>query len=145
MKNVIEILKQIQADAHAMFIKTHNYHWNIEGMDFFPVHNQTEEIYTNMSTLYDDVAERVLQLGEKPLLTIKELVAVAKIEDETKNSFRSKEVIASILKDYKYFLDIFKKLSEAASDVGDKTTEAFADEKVASLEKDIWMIGNMTK
>lgn len=145
MSKVIEQLKQIQADAHAMYVKVHNYHWNIEGMDFFPVHNQTEQIYTSMSTLYDDVAERVLQMGEKPYLTISQLVKVAKIEEETKDSFRSKEVIEKILKDYNYFLDSFKILSKAASESGDKTTEAFADEKVASLEKELWMIGNMIK
>ncbi len=73
MSKIIEQLKQTQADAHALYVKMHNYHWNIKGMDFFPVHDHTEEIYNNMSVLYDDTAERVLQLGGKPYLTIKEL------------------------------------------------------------------------
>jgi len=145
MTKIIENLKQIQADAHAMYVKIHNYHWNVEGMDFFPVHNQTEEIYTSMSTLYDDVAERVLQLGGKPYLTISDLANATKIEEETKDSFRSKEVIESIINDYNYFLVSFRALSEVSSQAGDKTTEAFADEKVASLEKQLWMIGNMVK
>ena len=38
MSKVIKQLKQIQADAHALYIKVHNYHWNVKGMDFHPVH-----------------------------------------------------------------------------------------------------------
>jgi len=145
MKIVIEDLKQLQADAHALYIKLHNYHWNVEGMDFFPVHNYTEEVYKNMSTLYDDAAERILQLGEKPYLTISELANATKIEEEINSSFRSKDVVNSIVKDYNYLLASFKGLSEAAAEAGDKTTEAFADENVAKLEKDLWMLGNMSK
>lgn len=145
MSQIIGNLKQLQADSHALYVKLHNYHWNIEGADFFPVHNYTEEIYNNMSVLYDDVAERVLQLGSKPYLTMSELVSATKIEDETRDSFRSKDVVNSIIKDYNYLLGLFKNLSEAAGEAGDKTTEGFADEHVAKLEKDLWMIGNMSK
>lgn len=145
MANIVENLKQLQADAHAMYVKVHNYHWNIEGMDFYPVHNQTEEIYTNFSSLYDEVAERVLQLGEEPYLTLSDLVNSTKIEEESNSRFRSKEVVEKIVNDYNYFLRSFRALSEIAGESGDKTTEAFADEKVAKLEKDLWMIGNMLK
>lgn len=143
MSKVIEQLKQTQADAHALYIKMHNYHWNIKGMDFFPVHDHTEKIYNKMSELYDDTAERVLQLGAKPYLTAKELASATKIEDEQKDSFNSKEVVAAIVKEYEYLLEEFKKLSQAASEEDDKTTEAFADDHVAELEKDLWMLKSM--
>lgn len=145
MKQVIENLKQLQADAHALYVKLHNYHWNVEGMDFFSVHNYTEEIYTNMSVLYDDAAERVLQLGAKPYLKMSELVSATKIKEEENNSFRSKEVVNSIIQDYNYLLASFKNIAESADKAEDKTTEAFADENVAKLEKDLWMLGNMVK
>lgn len=145
MSKTIEILKQLQADAQALYVKLHNYHWNIKGMDFFPIHNSTEEIYNNMSTLYDDTAERILQLGGKPYLTLSEIVSATKIKEETKDTFKSKEIIEAIISEYTYLLESFKSLSEAAGTEGDKTTEAFADENVASLEKELWMLGNMTK
>ena len=136
-------LKQIQADSHALYVKMHNYHWNIKGMDFFPVHDHTEVIYNNMSAIYDDTAERVLQLGGKPYLTMKELINATKVEDEEKDSFRSKEVVESIIKESNYLLKEFKNLSNLASQADDKTTEAFADDHVAKLEKDLWMMTNM--
>ncbi|AXX91521.1 DNA starvation/stationary phase protection protein [Malaciobacter molluscorum LMG 25693] len=143
MSKVVESLKQIQADAHALYIKMHNYHWNIKGMDFFPVHSHTEEIYNSMSVLYDDTAERILQLGEKPYLTIKQLADATKIETETKDSFNSKEIVVSIIKEYNYLLNEFKHLSKVASENADKTTETFADDKIAKFEKDVWLMSNM--
>lgn len=145
MSKTIKQLKQLQADAHALYVKLHNYHWNVEGMDFFPVHNSTEEIYTAMSTLYDDAAERVLQLGAKPYLTLSEIVKATKIKEEKGNSFKSKEITKAIISDYKYLLKSFQDISQTAGDAGDKTTEAFADENVANLEKELWMLGNMVK
>lgn len=143
MSKIIEQLKQIQADSHALYVKMHNYHWNIKGMDFFPVHDHTEVVYNNMSTIYDDTAERVLQLGGKPYLTMKELINATKVKDEEKDSFKSKEVVESIIKESDYLLKEFKNLSNLASQADDKTTEAFADDHVAKLEKDLWMMTNM--
>ncbi len=66
-----------------------------------------------------------------------------KVEDEVKDSFNSKEVVASIIKEYTYLLKEFKTLSNLASEADDKTTEAFADDHAAKLEKDIWMMTSM--
>ena len=112
-------------------------------MDFSLIHSKTEEIYNEMSVLYEDTAERVLQLGKKPYLTINELSFATNIETETKDSFSSKEVINAIIKDYTYLLSSFKELAEIASSENDKTTESFSDEKVAKLEKELWILNSM--
>ncbi len=145
MSKVIKQLKQIQADAHALYIKFHNYHWNVKGMDFHPVHTYTEGLYNEMSVLYDDMAERAIILGDKPYLTMDELAKATKIESEKGDSFKSKEIVTKIIEDFEYLLKSFKKLSELASEDSDKGTEAFADEKVAKLEKDLWMLNSMLK
>ena len=145
MSKVISHLKQLQADSHALYVKLHNYHWNVKGMDFIPVHNKTEEIYTNMSTLYDDVAERVIQLGDKPYLCMSELAKATKITEEKGDSFKSKEIVKNIIEDFKYLLKLFKKLSDEADKVNDKATTAFADDNITFLEKEIWILGAMLK
>lgn len=145
MSKVTKQLKQLQADAHALFIKIHNYHWNVKGMDFAPVHAKTEEIYNNMSLLYDDTAERVIQLGDKPYLTMGDLAKATKIKEEKGDSFKSKEIVKNIVEDFEYLHKSFQELSDAADDANDKTTAAFADDNVAVLEKELWMLGSMLK
>jgi len=136
----VEILKQVQVDAMAFYIKVHNYHWNIKGMEFFPVHEMTEKIYNAFAGVYDDCAERVIQLGDKPVLKMSDIVSKTKIAEEARDSFSGKEVMEAILADYRYFLQTFTQLSTVADEEGDNTTAAYADDQVASLEKDIWMM-----
>ncbi|MFV0562745.1 Dps family protein [Malaciobacter mytili] len=140
MKNSILQLKVIQASSLVMFTKIHNYHWNIKGMQFFPIHEMTEKIYEQFSTLYDDAAERILQLGEKPLVLLDEIKNTSVIKEDSKTDFDAKYVFENILNDFETLLKEFKVLSKTACENEDNTTVAFADEKVAHLEKNIWMI-----
>ena len=140
MSKVVEQLRQIEADANALFVKLHNYHWNIKGLQFYSVHEYTEKLYDMMSDVYDDTAERILQLGKKPILTMEEIAKTTKIEEEKGDSFDTKYVISAIIKDLQYMLTSWKKLSDLADEAGDKATTAMADENIATLEKELWMV-----
>ncbi len=142
-KNVIGQLKQIEADANALFVKLHNYHWNIKGLQFYSVHEYTEKLYDMMSKVYDDTAERILQLGEKPILSMEEILKVTKIETEKGDSFDTKYVINAIIKDLKHMLKSWKKLSDTAGETGDKATVSMADDNIAALEKELWMVSQL--
>ncbi|MGP1450314.1 MAG: Dps family protein [Wolinella sp.] len=140
MKNVISLLKSLQADSTVLFMKLHNFHWNVKGMDFHPVHAATEEMYDGFADLLDDLAERVLQLGDKPLVTLKAILASARIKEEEATSFTSKAIAEAVLKDYEFLVAEFKNLSKLADEAGDKVTASFADDNVAKFEKSIWML-----
>lgn len=140
MQKVIQSLKQIQADSAVFYIKLHNYHWNVKGSDFRTMHSVLETFYDEVTDQLDAVAERVLQIGGTPYVTLKEMLSVSKIQEETASSFDSRTVITKVLPDYEYFLKAFKELSDIAEAANDKGTVALADEKVASLEKTIWML-----
>jgi starvation-inducible DNA-binding protein len=139
-KKVVEQLKRIQADANALFIKIHNYHWNIKGLQFTFVHTYTESLYEKVSTIYDDTAERILQLGSKPVLTLDEISKATRIKTEKSNSFDIKYVFESIYKDFSFLLDEFKVLSVLADEDGDKATVAYADDQVKDFEKELWKL-----
>lgn len=140
MSKVIEQLKQIQADAQVFYVKVHNFHWNVRGMDFHPTHKATQEIYEEFADVFDDVAERVLQLGNVPYVTLADMIKAAKIKEESATSFDSKTIAKAILSDYEYFLKAFLQLSSDADAQGDKVSAAYADDKVAHLQKAIWML-----
>ncbi|WP_419773431.1 Dps family protein [Halarcobacter sp.] len=140
MKKQIKQLKVLQASSLVMFTKLHNYHWNIKGMQFFPIHEMTEKMYEQFSTLYDDCAERVLQLGDKPYVVLGDLEKNSLIKEDKKTDFTAEYVLKNILADFETLLKEFKKLSKIADENDDTTTVAFADDNVAHLEKNIWMI-----
>lgn len=140
MKNVAQQLLQLQADAHSLWIKFHNYHWNVKGLQFAAIHQYTEEAYEQMATLFDDVAERLLQLKEKAIVCPKELCEKAKAPRVEKADFAATEVLELIKADYTYLLKEFKNLDEAATKASDTTTSNLAQDKIAHLEKAIWML-----
>ena len=136
----VKILKQLQADSLVFFMKVHNFHWHVKGKDFPQVHSATEKIYEDFAGVFDDLAERIIQLGDVPYVTLKDVLANAKIIEESKVEFKSKEILEAILEDYKYFLVRFQELSKVASEKEDTTTQGYADSQVATLEKAIWML-----
>jgi starvation-inducible DNA-binding protein len=140
MKNVILLLNQIQADAHALYVKVHNYHWNIKGMHFYPIHNKTEEIYNHLAEVYDDAAERAIQLGGKAILTMGAIASLTAIKEESGDSFEGRYVLGQIIEDFKYLKGKFQELARAADEIGDSTTVAMAEDEIANLEKEIWML-----
>ncbi|MBH47213.1 MAG: DNA starvation/stationary phase protection protein [Halobacteriovorax sp.] len=135
----ISKLNNILADANVMHTKLHNYHWNVKGMQFYGLHAKTEEFYGTFATIYDDVAERILQLGGKPLVTLKQILATARIKEDERTDFSANDVVKALMEDFKFFHGEFKSLSDGA----DAITTAYADEKVGMLEKEIWMLRSM--
>lgn len=140
MSKVIDRLKQLQADAQVFYVKVHNYHWNVKGMDFHPTHKALQEIYEDFAEVFDDTAERILQLGGMPYLTLSDISKSANIKEDSQSSFDSKTVVKAILSDYEYFEKAFAELSKIADESGDKVTGAYADDKCAGLQKAIWML-----
>ncbi|MCE3047276.1 Dps family protein [Helicobacter kayseriensis] len=136
----IELLKQLQADSIVFFMKTHNYHWNVKGVNFPQIHAATQEIYERFAEIFDDLAERVIQLGGTPYVTLADAIKASKISEESKTSFSANEVLDGVLKDYEYFAKSFQELSKVAGQEGDGFTVGFADEKTGMLQKAIWVL-----
>ena len=140
MSKVVTQLNQIQADAHALFIKFHDYHWNVKGIQFFSVHEYTEKAYEDMAEIFDDAAERAIQLGGKAVTKPEELNKLAHPKIDNKGSYTPTEVLNGILGEYEHLLGEFKKLEEVADKAKDSTTVAMAQDKIAKYEKAIWML-----
>ena len=63
-KQVIEVLNKQVADWSVLFTKLHNFHWYVKGPQFFTLHEKFEELYTESATHIDEIAERILAIGE---------------------------------------------------------------------------------
>ena len=63
-KEISKGLSRVLADSYTLYLKTHNYHWNVTGPMFQTLHTMFEEHYTELATAVDDIAERIRALGE---------------------------------------------------------------------------------
>lgn len=143
MKNVVKQLNQIQADAHAFFLAFHDYHWNVKGLQFFALHEYTQKAYEEMATLFDDAAERAIQIGGKAVLNPKELLELGEhVPVLQKDSYTATEVAQQLLAAYKHLVVEFKKLEDVAQAAGDTTTANMAQDHYGAYEKTIWMLSS---
>ena len=84
MSKTAEKLNLYLANLNVLYRKIQNYHWNVTGTGFFAIHTKLEEYYDGINKQIDDVAERILSIGERPLGTMKNYLEITTIK-EAKN------------------------------------------------------------
>ena len=144
MSKTVKQLNKLQADAHAFFVAFHDYHWNVKGLQFAQVHAYTEKAYDEMGELFDDMAERALQISGKAVTKAKDLIELSKDAPiSVKDSYGVTEVLENVKKAYEYLVEEFKKLQEVAEAEGDDTTSNIAQDHYGDYEKRLWMLSSM--
>src|SRR5476651_116785 len=58
-------LHQFLSDSYATLVLTQNFHWNVEGKEFYSLHKLTDDMYNEQFPAIDEIAERIRALGEK--------------------------------------------------------------------------------
>ena len=140
MENIIKELNQFLADLNVFYRKLQNYHWNIEGRDFFIVHSKLEEYYDEVNESIDEVAEFILSKNEEPLGTMKDYLEITKITEAENKKVNSDVVFNGIIKDLSYLLKNVKAIKKEAEKEGDDLTSAFMDDFIADYSKKLWML-----
>lgn len=139
MSKLHPLMNQQLTNWTVLYTKLHNYHWYVKGPNFFTLHEKFEEFYTETATYIDEIAERLLTIGGKPVATLKETLEVATIE-EAKGGETANEMVKIILQDFTTLTNDIEQLLEVAGDANDEeTADLFLGIK-ATLEKHIWML-----
>ncbi len=81
-KKIADGLSRFQADAFTLYLKTHNFHWNVTGSMFNSLHTMFETQYTEQWAALDDVAERIRALGFNAPGSYREFAALTSIAEE---------------------------------------------------------------
>lgn len=137
--NTVTILKQALADTYALYLKTQNYHWNITGPNFKPLHLMLEEQYNELADAVDTIAERIRALGEKAPASFSKFAAMTKIKEGNENA-SAEEMMADLLHSHEQVVKILKQVDVAADKVVDTGTENLIDDRIQAHEKTMWML-----
>lgn len=140
MENIIKELNQFLADLNVFYRKLQNYHWNIEGRDFFIIHGKLEEYYDEVNKSIDEVAEFILSKNEEPLGTMKDYLEITKIAEAQNKKVNSDVVFNELIKDLSYLLKNVKAIKKESEKEGDDLTSAFMDDFIADYSKKLWML-----
>ena len=137
---VVPHLNNLVADATVLFTKVHNYHWNVRGPGFFTLHEKFEELYDELADQLDEIAERVLQLGARPVGSLRACLELTVIEEETEN-IDAETMVHRLLGDLESFRSRVQAAITAAQETNDRTTENILDDIIDSHAKHVWMFG----
>ncbi|WP_373356354.1 Dps family protein [Pseudoroseicyclus sp. CXY001] len=138
-ESVAAALASALADTYRLMAKTHIYHWNLEGPQFFAIHKLTEEQYEDLFAAADEMAERIRALGLKAPATIAELTT-GNVIDEAISDFAVTEVVKSLAADHERLAHRLHAVIRIAEGQNDPVTADLITARSAAHEKAAWML-----
>ena len=138
MNQVVKILNEQLSDWNLLFVKLHNYHWNVKGSDFFTLHEKFEVLYNEAAVNVDEIAERVLALGATPAGSFKEYLELTTLKEATGKE-NAREMVEQIVNDFKMVVASAKNGIDVAGEAGDDTTVDLLTQIHVALEKHVWL------
>ena len=142
MTKKIETLQKLLASSYSLYLKTQNYHWNVEGKDFFSLHQLFEQQYKDLFDAVDLVAERIRALGSKAYGSFGKFSKISEVKDGDEN-LSAKEMIQDLLADNKKVVKILNDLVEINGK--DEATLTIISDRVEIHEKNAWMLESLLK
>lgn len=140
MENVANGLNVFLADLNVFFRKLQNYHWYIEGEDFFVLHEKLEEYYEEVYKQIDEVAEHLLMMNCEPLATMKSYLQNATLVEAENKEVKKEEVFSVLINDFTHLMQEAKDIKKQADEKQIVETSSFIDEMISDFNKKIWML-----
>lgn len=144
-KNRIEIAKGLSkflADSYTLYLKTHNYHWNVTGPMFTTLHLMFEQHYTELAEAVDVIAERIRALGEYAPGSYKSYAKLSQIE-ESEEVPTAQEMIRDLLKGHEAVCRTARDIFPVAAECEDEATADLLTQRIQIHEKTAWMLRSL--
>jgi starvation-inducible DNA-binding protein len=143
-KEIVDALNKLLANFQVHYQKLRNFHWNVEGPDFFELHDQFEEEYDQVKLQIDEIAERIRVFGHKPLSTLADYLKVSEIS-EAGTDLSAKKMVEEVIKDYEFLLSFMVEAISAAEEIDDSATEDLITGYMKRTEQRHWMFSAWAK
>lgn len=131
-------LNDLLANYQVFYMNVRGFHWNIKGPDFFELHVKFEELYDDLLIKIDEIAERILTLGQQPLHSYTQYLKVSEIK-EVEGVSGGKEAVSSLLDSFSILLRKQRELMDVSGDINDEGTSALMSDYIREQEKLVWM------
>lgn len=137
-QKLAEKLNVLLANYSIFYQNTRGYHWNIKGEKFFELHLKFEELYNDLFTKIDEVAERILTLGYAPnhKYSVYNQVSGIKESDQVSDGMSAVE---NILTSFQKIISLQREILDLSEDANDEGTNALMSDYIRAQEKLVWM------
>lgn len=139
-KSIAQSLIRLQADEEVLYIKTRNFHWNVMGMSFQPLHLLFETQYTELTTFIDTIAERVRTLGHFAPGSMEEYLRLTRLKESGNLDGKAEKMVKALVEDHEAIIRTLRRDLEDAAQHGDASTSGFLTNLLEAHEKMAWML-----
>jgi starvation-inducible DNA-binding protein len=136
---VIKVLENILASSYGLVVKTQNYHWNVSGPNFKPLHELFGAQYEELFTALDEFAERIRALGVKAEASFEHFIKLNQAKKGNEN-LSANEMLQDLALDHQALIKMLKDGIIIAQSNGDEATADMFIGRVQIHEKALWMI-----
>ncbi|WP_010135418.1 Dps family protein [Ochrovirga pacifica] len=142
--SVVSELNELLADYHIYYQKLRNFHWNVEGRNFFDLHEKFEQMYNDARTKIDEIAERILTLRYHPVSKYSDYLEISSLQ-ESDSLISDKDMVHFLLEDHKSLIEKMTSVLKACEEAEDEGTIDMIGAYIRELEKSSWMLNAWSK
>jgi starvation-inducible DNA-binding protein len=139
---IAEGLSRLLADSYTLYLKTHNFHWNVTGPMFQTLHTLFETQYMELATAVDNVAERIRALGLPAPGSYEQFAALSSIREET-GVPKAEDMIRQLVEGQEAVARTARSVFPAADAAGDEPTADLLTQRMHIHEKNAWMLRSL--
>lgn len=133
-------LCRLLADSYTLYLKCHNFHWNVTGPMFYGLHGLFEEQYTELAQAVDEIAERIRILGERAPGSYREFSALTSLAQEESPDLGAQDMVKSLLQGHEQVVLTAKQVLAKLDGANDEGTASLLGARVEVHEKAAWML-----
>ena len=141
-ENIAKSLARVLAETYVLYLKTHNFHWNVTGPNFAILHKLFEEQYQELANAVDEIAERIRALGFPAPGSYSQFLELSSICDES-GVPSANEMIQQLLEGHEAIVATAREVFKVASEGGDSVTEDLLNQRMQVHEKTAWMLRSL--
>jgi starvation-inducible DNA-binding protein len=141
-QSIAEGLSRLLADSYTLYLKTHNYHWNVTGPQFSSLHTMFEQQYTELALAVDEIAERIRSLGIRAPGSYAEFAKLTSVKEAT-GTETAADMIRQLVTGQETVVRTARQMFPAADEANDEPTADLLTQRMQSHEKNAWMLRSM--
>ena len=135
-------LSRLLADTYTLYLKTHNFHWNVTGPMFNTLHQMFEQQYNELALAVDEIAERIRALGHRAPGSYREFLELTSIEEETATP-DAMTMIAKLVDGQEAVIRTARGLIPLAAGAHDEPSADLLTQRLQVHEKTAWMLRSL--
>jgi starvation-inducible DNA-binding protein len=141
-KQIADGLSRVLADTYTLYLKTHNFHWNVTGRMFQTLHLMFETQYNELALAVDLVAERIRALGSPAPGTYKKFVELSAIREDD-DVPKAEDMIRRLVDGHETVARTAREIFRTAEGANDQPTCDLLTQRMQVHEKTAWMLRSM--